>query len=391
MSQLITEKTRVTSSTESTLDLILTTNPSFHKRSDVIKKTLSDHYMTFTELSVPKKVLRGNHNTVTFRNYNHFDDCEFINDVKSNDLLNGNCKEVKWNEWKDEFLHISNSHAPTKTTRLKVRSNTCITRDIIKIIFDRDRIHELAVKRKDTVLMEKHRQMRNTITDIIKNRKREYFSEVSNSLRSSPRSFWSELNTMIPKINMKSIPKDMGAKDFYIYFKNVPDVITSSFTDDRTLLWKGQESIYTFKFNEIQRTDLLRLFTLLSDKTGMDILGFDWKLIKIAGQHIFDSLLYIINDSLLHGTFPDEWKLARVTPVFNNSGDVDVMYNYRPISVIGHIAKMMEQLVRSQLVRYSEEHSFITPDQSAYLKGHSTQTSLHRVIDDWLDNITKAK
>ena len=46
----------------------------------------------------------------------------------------------------------------------------------------------------------------------------------------------------------------MGAKDFNIYFKNVPDVITSSFTDDSTLLWKGQESIYTFKFNEIQRT-----------------------------------------------------------------------------------------------------------------------------------------
>ena len=30
-----------------------------------------------------------------------------------------------------------------------------------------------------------------------------------------------------------------------------------------------------------------------------------------------------------------------------------------------------------------------TPDQSAYLKGHSTQTSLHRVIDDWLDNINE--
>ena len=124
-----------------------------------------------------------------------------------------------------------------------------ITRDIVKMMYDRDRIHELAVKRKDTVLMEKYRKMRNTMTDIIKNRKREYFSEVSNSLPSSPRSFWSELNTMIPKINMKSIPKDMGAKDFNIYLINVPDVITSSFTDDSTLLWKGQESIYTFEFN----------------------------------------------------------------------------------------------------------------------------------------------
>ena len=168
MSQLITEKTRVTSSTESTLDLILTTNPSLHKRSGVMNKTLSDHYMTFTELSVPKDVLQGNHNTATCRNYNHFDDCEFINDVKFNDLLNGNCKEVKWNEWKDAFLHISNAHAPTKTAWLKVRYNTWVTRDIVKMMYDRHRIHELADKRKDTVLMEKYRKMINTITDMIK-------------------------------------------------------------------------------------------------------------------------------------------------------------------------------------------------------------------------------
>ena len=36
---------------------------------------------------------------------------------------------------------------------------------------------------------------------------------------------------------------------------------------------------------------------------------------------------------------------------------------------------MMEQLVRSQLVAYLEEHAFISTDQAAYLKGHSTQTS----------------
>ena len=154
MSQLITVKTRVISSTESTLDLILTTNPSLHKPSGVIKKTLSDYYMTFTELSVPKKVPQGNHNTVTVRNHNNLDDCEFINHVKSNDLLDGNCKEVKWYEWKDAFLHISNAHTPTKTARLKVRSNTWITRDIVKMMYDRDRIHELAVKRKDIVLVE---------------------------------------------------------------------------------------------------------------------------------------------------------------------------------------------------------------------------------------------
>ena len=110
---------------------------------------------------------------------------------------------------------------------------------------------------------------------------------------------------------MKSIQKDMGVKDFNIHFKNVPDIITSSSTDDSTLLWNGRESKYKFKFNEFQRTDLLRLVTLLSDKTRMDTMEFDRKLIKIAGQHIVDSLLYIINDSfsielfLMNGNLPN--------------------------------------------------------------------------------------
>ena len=94
-----------------------------------------------------------------------------------------------------------------------------------------------------------------------------------------------------------------------------------------------------------------------------------------------------MNDSHPNGTFPDDWKLARVTPVYKNNGDVNTMSNYRPISVIGYIAKMVEELVRSQLVSYLEEHAFISPDQSAYLKGYSTQTSLHPMIDDWLENI----
>ena len=61
------------------------------------------------------------------------------------------------------------------------------------------------------------------------------------------------------------------------------------------------------------------------------------------------------------------------------------------LCLIGHIAKLVEQLIRNQRVAYSDEHSFITPDQFAYLKGHSTQTSLHRVIDDWLENVNESQ
>ena len=98
MSQLITERTRVTQSTESTLDIILTTKPGLHKRSGVIKKTSSDHYMAFIELSLPKKTSQDLYNTVTFRNSGHFDKSEFVKDIQSKDLLNGRHGEIKWED-----------------------------------------------------------------------------------------------------------------------------------------------------------------------------------------------------------------------------------------------------------------------------------------------------
>ena len=115
----------------------------------------------------------------------------------------------------------------------------------------------------------------------------------------------------------------------------------------------------------------MELLISLSDKTGMDILGFDRKLVRLAGEHIVDSLLCIISDSHSSGTFPDDWKLARVIPVYKNNGDVNIMSNYRPISVTGHIAKIVEKLVRPQLVSYQEEHFYVTglvwvPDRSLY-------------------------
>ena len=48
---------------------------------------------------------------------------------------------------------------------------------------------------------------------------------------------------------------------------------------------------------------------------------------------------------------------------------------------------MIESFVSDQIIKYLEDHAFISIDQSAYLKRHSTQTSLHRVIDDWLEQI----
>ena len=65
-----------------------------------------------------------------------------------------------------------------------------------------------------------------------------------------------------------------------------------------------------------------------------------------------------------------------MTPVYKQAGDINMPGNFRPMSVIWHIAKMIESLIGVQMIDYLEEHNFISVDQSAYLKRHLTITSL---------------
>ena len=166
-------------------------------------------------------------------------------------------------------------------------------------------------------------------------------------------------------------------KNLNCNFKNKPD----------KFLWKGPKSRYVFKFHHISFQDIQLYLNPMTNKHGNDILGMDIKLLKIACPVISKSLAYVVNSSLDNGIVHDDWKKARVTPVYKNEGEINDENNFRPISVVSHIAKMIERFVSDQIIKYLEDHAFISIDQSAYLKRHSTQTSLHRVIDDWLEQI----
>ena len=106
-----------------------------------------------------------------------------------------------------------------------------------------------------------------------------------------------------------------------------------------------------------------------------------------ARADVVASLTNMFNISIQRGTFPKEWKRARVTRVYKGKGNKDDSNNYRPILVISFVAKMLEKCVRKQLPKYLEYYDFITPDQSAYLKHHSTQTVIHIFVCGWLGSI----
>ena len=82
------------------------------------------------------------------------------------------------------------------------------------------------------------------------------------------------------------------------------------------------------------------------------------------------------------GIFPDDWKCARVTPLFKQ-GERSDLNNYRPISVISVIAKVFERIVYDQLYSFLTKEDVISKQQSGFCSLHSTVTTLLEATDSW--------
>ncbi len=90
---------------------------------------------------------------------------------------------------------------------------------------------------------------------------------------------------------------------------------------------------------------------------------------------IANSVTYLVNLSLSVGSMPDEWKQAKVIPLYK-SGCREDMDNYRPISILPVISKIAETAVNVQLQQYLTQHNLLSSVQSGFRKYHSTQTAV---------------
>lgn len=201
---------------------------------------------------------------------------------------------------------------------------------------------------------------------------------------------WKKINNLLGKNTHESAPKEISANNFNSFFANIGRTVIDSTNISNAppaMPWKNPPCVYKFKFECVQICDVYKMLSKLSTNSSIDCIGFDSKLLFLAREVIAPILTVIINSSLANGTVPHDWKFARVTPVYKGKGSKNDVNNYRPISVIGHVAKLTERVVQHQLLSYLLSHDLISIDQSAFRPKHSTQTALHRVVDAWLDNM----
>ena len=373
--------------TETLIDIILTTVPNRHSKTRVEKITLSDHYMILTHYSYGP--IFHHHNTVQYRSYNRFNKQDFMDDIMNSEIMQQiqtlTDVENAWEFFKNEFQHICGKHAPLKTSRLRVRSNPWMSKQILEKMYLRDHVHKKAWETKDESLLNQYKSLKNQVTSLIRSSKKQYF-EVELLQEKTANDVWKILRKVLPtKFSNISYNPKLSANSFCQYYSNIGHEIAKKFDSSSSFPWRGPDSIYQFKLEPVDAQFVSKIIRNIPSKSSLDVLNFDSKLLKEAD--IAETLTFLFNLSITSGIVPGDWKLARVSPIYKGSGCKSDMGSYRPISNTCHIVKLMEKCVHFQLMNYLNEHNFITDDQSAYLKQHSTTTSLHRVTEDWLEAI----
>ena len=126
---------------------------------------------------------------------------------------------------------------------------------------------------------------------------------------------------------------------------------------------------------EVSEADVLdELNSLRINKaTGPD--GVGNVVLKRTAISLYKPLTRLFNYSLHSGIFPSTWKLAHVCPVFKK-GDNTLCLNYRPISLLSNVSKLLEKIIHDKIYKYLTNNALLIPNNSGFKHGDSTVNQL---------------
>ena len=144
-------------------------------------------------------------------------------------------------------------------------------------------------------------------------------------------------------------------------------------------------------FQPVTESFLSRVMMSMKSKScSMD--PIPTQLLKSCSNDVLPFILKVINSSLISGTVPNCFKQAIVRPLLKITGlDPSELSNYRPVSNLPFIGKLLGKVVLSQLHEYLSRNELYTKFQSAYRQFHSTETALLKVHNDILTSIDQKK
>jgi hypothetical protein len=294
-------------------------------------------------------------------------------------------------------------HAPYKDKKIKGCLPEWINSDFLRLCKDRDYYFAKAHKTNDHEDWDMAKSLRNKVNNMRYYLKKNYCNEAFINNMHDSKNLWKTIKKIIPNKSTSVSPNlvnDKGihvtdsketANEFNKYFTSIGNQLGSKFNTNtecpcNNVCSEQYCTVNKFKFKDISPNFVFDQICNMKNNKSPGLDQFNVRLLKLAGPFISNCLAHICNLSLSGSTFPDEWKKAKVTPIFK-SGDKTDVGNFRPISVLPIVSKIIERAVYDQLYLYLTHEGLLSNAQSGFRANHSTSTTLLDAQDFVLKNM----
>ena len=403
MTQLIHEPTRLSFrdglDTSTTLDLIFTNSEAILGLG-LLDINVSDHI----GVMVNRNKVKIKPHIIDFkgRSYKNYVKEDFQNGLAERNWDNYYRTEdpnVLWGILKSAILDSINPMCPLTSFRVPEAREPWLTNEAMEAIRDKDRLLRKARRSKSSVDWEAARAAQNTVGRQVENLRVDFLKNQQVIHKADPKKFWNTISTVIP--NKKRSTAIIGLKDdssnSEVGQDKVAQFMNSFFTSVGPNLARKHKSRWEYVGSRDDRvmedivTDTEEVILLCREietlkSSGMDEISS--RICKDAFLVVADQLVYLFNCSLRTGIFPDEWKVAKVIPLYKG-GDREVVGNYRPVSLLPLPGKILEKIVHDRMSNFFEESSFLSPNQGSFRKGYSTVSTIADLTDDLFNGINK--
>ena len=214
----------------------------------------------------------------------------------------------------------------------------------------------------------------------------------------NPRLLWRSLDSILRRgkaCGLPTAPVAHSADDFQHFFQDKVNGVRAATADhsqatgSQPPLVAGSSLPSMTMWREVS-CDEVRRIVLAAPPKSCSLDPIPTNLLRDCIDAILPYLTAMVNASLCQGCLPVSQKKAVVTPLLKKpSLDVHDLKNYRPVSNLSFVSKLVERVAVKQLVEYLEANELMPKLQSAYRKHHSTETAVLRVLSDILTAVDK--
>ena len=435
LKQIIETSTRITKTTSSILDIVLT-NTLHVSCSGVIDTSISDHQPIF----VVRKKTRNQPSEMqkfkgrTYRNYNKEDFADRLTASNWTQFFEASNVNDAWQEMDRLITKVADETCPIINYTIRKYRPAWMSNELIEQTKDRDYFYRKAKKTNSEDDWNIARFHRNAANKNIRKAKADFVKDQLMTNANNSSKFWRTIKQVIPSNNAKPKSSNIaltGPDSLQIPSKDTADYINNFFVNvgkttktkttnavnpqdplqvvqnnpqdplqvDQNNLGNGDpmsdpntddvDPDPIFQFTKLRPQIVLKYIKLINTSKSSGMTHLSSRLIKDSMTALLLQITHLFNMSLEIGSFPTDWKKALVIPIPKKGKMTDVG-NYRPISLLPLPGKVLEKLVHEQLSEHYEYNDYLSDNQFGFRQQRSTTHAIAQLLNQIYTNINKS-